>query len=158
MTGYVRQGRNANGLFHGPQDVEREARIQYALEAYWGCQLHTFGPAYVLDWSATRNGKVVAVIEAKARSHHSDRYGTVYLNPRKLAALIEHGRLMNALPLYVVEFLDGIRWIDVRNVDPQRQTFGGRSYQIWTRNDRELLIEVPVNEMKRLHEQPWKEA
>jgi len=149
--------RTAKMLDNGPafateQDRRNEDRIQAVLEAAWNIKLHRYEARYeMIDWYGVRDGRVVVHVELKSRSHPAGRYPTVYLNFRKWNALMM-SYIYTAVPsLFVVRFADGeVRWIDIREVNPQPLEVGGCNRLVKSKTDREPVIQVPVAEMHRL--------
>jgi hypothetical protein len=137
-------------LFRSMKDAENEAAVADILADAWDCDVHSFGGKDHIDFYAVRDNATVAFMELKVRKNSSTTYPTVFLALRKwLSLYIAH--IHTGLPcIFVVKFTDGIRFINVKDVDLRnRLTYGGNSRkQAW--NDTEPLIEVPIDEMDQL--------
>jgi len=143
---------NEQGLrvFTTPADHASEQAVAAMLEQVWRCDLHRYPHFAPVDWYAERDGRLSALVELKTRSHASDRHATVWLNVRKHLAL-SLGAMHYGVPsLFVVAFTDGVRWIDVSEIDARRPRIGGCSRIVKALTDREPVIDVPVDRMKRV--------
>lgn len=132
------------------EDDQREAEIAELLSAAWGCQLHKWGPYAPLDWWASRDGQVLAVIEAKSRSHASTDHQTVWLNWRKFAELGNVEERHGVKAVFVVQFTDGLFFVPWREIDGTQHCIGGFRERFKSASDIEPMVEVPVASMKRI--------
>jgi hypothetical protein len=151
MSYYQRQTRtDANGLrvFSTPEDHASEDRVARILERAFNCTLHAWPTYHPVDWFAARGGKMVALLELKTRSHASTAFDTVWLNVRKWSALYEHGKALAVPSLFVVQFTDQLRYIDLRDVNAARHRIGGCRQVVKSFTDIEPVIEVEVASMK----------
>ena len=75
-------GENSDGtpVYANDLDKANEGEVRGALEAAWGCEVRPFGPLCPIDFYVLRDGRLAGVVEAKVRSHGSDRFETVFLN------------------------------------------------------------------------------
>jgi hypothetical protein len=150
MTYYQRTpSLNSDGspLFAGDYDKASEREICAAVEAAWQCEVRPFGPLCAVDFYALRHGRMVGVLEAKTRSHQSDRYATVFLNVRKWLALSLYQNGLGVPAVYVVRFTDEIRFVRVCQIDASRWVMGGTKGVVKSHTDVEPLIEVPISSM-----------
>jgi hypothetical protein len=132
-------------------DDERiETETAALLGAAWSCELRSFGKLAPLDWFAVRHGRLVSVLELKSRSHASDTYPTVFLNVRKWLALTLASTGLGVPALFVARFTDGVRWVNVAEVDASRVRMGGCRRHFASRADIEPVIEVAVAGMRML--------
>jgi Holliday junction resolvase-like predicted endonuclease len=153
MSYYQRQTRtDANGLrvFSTPADREAEDRAAAILERRWNCKLHRYEPFDRIDWYASRDGETVAFIELKTRSHPAGQYPTVFLNYRKYRELFSSWENSRKPHLFVVQFQDQLRYIDVLCIDATRIPVRGCNRIVKSPLDVEPVIEVPVSSMKVL--------
>jgi hypothetical protein len=161
MSYYERRpARHLDGtpIFKTAADEEAEAHVARLVEAAWGCRLNSYGLLAAIDWWAERDGRIVGVLELKARSHPSDRYPTVFLNHRKYTAL-RRSELDTGVPsIFVVRFTDRVLFAFVRDIDARNLRIGGTREQVKSRNDREPVIEVPVASMRALQAPEGKAA
>lgn len=139
-------------LFKTAGDRVREKEVAAALATQWHCELHPFGQLAPIDWFAVRDGRVVGLIELKARSHASDRFPTVFLSVRKWLALIMAENGMGVPAVFVVQFTDGIRWIRVADVSAKQVRMGGVGFErdVKFHSAVEPMIDVPVSAMRCL--------
>lgn len=150
---YARDGgTNTDGTrtYCSDADKDNETKTALAVEKAWGCNLHAFGPLCPIDRYAIRDGRLVAIVEIKARSHASAAYGTVFLNFRKWLALTLGSHGLGVRAVFVVNFTDRIGYIDVAAVDASRVKIGGCSKAVKSHTDVEPVIEVPVTKLKWL--------
>lgn len=126
-----------------PADKVAERVAAGELSKAWNCNLHSFGDFSPVDWYAEREGRTVANVEIKVRTHASDTYPTVYLSMRKWLALSLANVGMGVPGIFVAQFTDGLYYIDVGEVDARRHTIAGRRDR-GAANDLEPIIEVPI--------------
>jgi hypothetical protein len=137
-------------VFANSADVAAEQNVGKLLEAAWRCSIRSFGALSPIDWYAERDGRLVGLVEIKARSHASDRYPTVFLNVRKWLALQLGAIGLGCPALYAVKFEDGVFWIEVANVDAKAHSIGGCLRIVKSANDIEPVIAVRILDMRRL--------
>jgi hypothetical protein len=143
---------NAEGLrvFSQPEDHAAEEAAARRIEAAWGCRLHRFAQFDSIDWWAERDGKMVALVEIKTRSHGIGKYPTVWLNVRKWLALSLGSTGLGVPAVFVVQFADTLRYVNVAQVDASRQRIGGCRQVVKARTDREPVIDVPVEQLREV--------
>ena len=136
------------------EDLRAEQRMAREVEAAWpGTIVGSFPRVTVLDWWMARSGAMVAVAEVKRRRVASDTYPTVYLSVSKYLALTHAALAFGVIPLYLVGFEDGVRWVDLRQWAPDRPTLAGRKDRT-NPNDWEPMLEVPLSTMAPLTDSP----
>jgi hypothetical protein len=143
---------NSDGtlLRQSPSDEAAEREIAASLEAKWSCQLHKLAALSPVDYYAVRDGRIKSVIEIKDRAITSTQYETVFLSVRKWLSLLLASTGLNVPALYVVRFLDGIRWVNVSAVSAANIQIGGEK-NYGTRSGRhEPIILVPIKQMEAL--------
>lgn len=141
-------GRDA---FADEADRANEEEVRAAVEAAWNVDLKRYGGHFdAIDFYAVRAGKIAAHVEIKSRSHASGKFPTVFLNQRKWHSLLMTWLYTGLPSIFVVRFTDGIRWIDVREVDARKIRMGGCSRVVKAKSDVEPVIEVPVDQMNTL--------
>jgi len=145
--------------FETPKDRYNEAMVAGALEDAWRCDIHRCSDRSRLDWHILRNGRLVAIAECKARTHATISYPTVWLRVVKYSALRFEAEAFAVPGLFVVAFTDGVRWIDVADVDasPASRRIAGWRHPRRNghqRTDTELVIDVPMASMRRLEVRP----
>jgi hypothetical protein len=139
-------------IFKSPNDERSETEVSALVERAWRCTLGSFGRLSAIDWYATRDGRLVGLIELKSRAHASGRYETVFLNVRKWLALSLASAGLGVPALFIVRFTDGVRYIPLSEIDARRITVGGLRSIVKSRNDVEPIIEVEVKAMRALEE------
>lgn len=135
-------------MFTSDADVVREDEIVRLIEKNFSCQVHRFGKLCPIDFYATRDGRMVAVIETKSRSTPSTKYPTVFLNVRKWLALHLAQSGLGSPALFFVRWADGVvRYIKVNDIDASNVTMGGCRKLVKSTTDFEPQIEIPVSSM-----------
>ena len=137
-------------IFTTPRDTANELEVAAALERVWNCQIYAFGPMTPLDFYALRDGCLAAVLECKTRSHASDLYPTVFLSVRKWLALTLAEAGLGVPGVFVVRFVDGIRWVHVHDVDGSAVTMAGTRSDVIGRAGVEPVVLVPIDRMHAL--------
>jgi hypothetical protein len=133
-------------IFATAEDRAAESKIQGRLEMAWNCTLSHFGPLSPIDWYATRDGRLVGVLELKHRSHAKDRYPTVFLNVRKWLALSLASVGLGVPALFVVQWeLDQVGWAVLSTIDASKVIIGGCNRIVKAGSDVEPVIEIPVS-------------
>lgn len=142
---------NGNSVFATSEDHEGAEQVRAAIESAWGVQLHPYEASFSsLDYYATRRGAIVGNVEIKCRSHESTKHASVFLNLRKWFALYLAWVHTGTPSIYVIRFVDSIKWIDVREVDARRIRVGGCARIVKSPVDKEPVILIPVNSMRTL--------
>lgn len=139
-------------VFQSAEDRDNERTAAARLEAAWNCRITSFGALSPIDWFAQRDGRLTAVLELKSRSHAHDRFDTVFLNVRKWLALSLGAIGLGCPALFVVQFLDGIYWINAADIDARTNRIAGCARVVKAKNDIEPVIEVPVASMNKIPE------
>jgi hypothetical protein len=134
--------------FSSMADATNEDRARHQLEIAWKCDLKRFGKLAPIDWFAGRHGRMVGLVELKTRDHAVGSYPTVFLNVRKWLALLL-GHIGTGVPaLYVVQWTDALRWINVMDIDARKIMIGGTMQIVKATSDIEPVILVPVADMR----------
>jgi len=132
-------------IFGNREDEQGEDAVARRLEKAWNIELYRFAPLATLDWWASKQGRLVALVELKRRSHEHGHYPTVFLSVRKWLALLLGATGLGVSPIFVVEWTDCVGWIDVRTVDASKVEIGGCHRKTKARSNIEPLITVPVS-------------
>jgi hypothetical protein len=114
------------------------------------CKVNSFGELSPIDWYCNRGGRIIGVLEFKARTHATTTYPTVFLNVRKWLALTLAAVGMGVPAYFFVKFIDKVLWVNIADVDASIVKMGGCSTRVKSRNDREPVIEVPIETMQEL--------
>lgn len=133
-----------------PSDTEREDRVARLIEKAWKCEVFRTGYQDDLDFFLLRNGRTEAVAELKNRNVPSDHYETIFLSRHKWDALHRAAWGHEIEAFYLVAFTDGVFYIRLDKIDPRNVKPGGRSDREDAPNDWEMMILVPVADMRRL--------
>jgi hypothetical protein len=136
-------------IFQTEADTANERAVAEILSEKFGCEIRSFGGRSEVDMYAVRDGRMAAVIELKTRKNSSTTYPTVFLSMRKYVDLRAFSHLFGVPAIFVVMYDDGIRYIDIGDVDTSRHIMGGNSRNK-AYNDIEPLIEVPVESLQVL--------
>jgi len=144
---------NSDGtpVFATKIDVHNEQDAMVALAQGWDCEIKPFGRLCPVDFYAIRDGRLVAVIESKSRTHNSNAFPTVFLNVRKWLALSLASVGLGVPAIFVVDFADGVRkWININGIDVGKVSIAGCRQTVKSHTDIEPVIEVPVAKMHQL--------
>jgi len=136
-------------------DLMREKSAGLRLEEAWNCDIVKLSVKYGADWMAWRDGEVVGVIEYKNRPHEFDTYPTYMISLHKwislrVAAEYSSTHQHKVVPIIVVEFTDGMWWLEVK---PNIATLemGGRIDRS-DPEDREPCMFIPMYHWKKIRE------
>jgi hypothetical protein len=140
-------------IFRTANDAKNENEVAQSIAAAWKCSVRSFGKLAPIDFYAERDGRLVGLLELKSRPHLSNKYLTVFLNVRKWLALSLGAVGMGTVGVFVVRFDDGIRWIQVSEIDATRFRIGGCARVVKSISDIEPVIEIPVVTMRKLERQ-----
>jgi hypothetical protein len=138
-------------IFQSPEDRAIQRAVADEVERKWKCKICEFGALSSVDWYAQRLERLVGVLELKARKHPREKFPTVFLNVRKWLALQMAAIGLGVPGLFVVRFEDGVFWIKLNAIDPRKMRIAGWSEaRARAANDIEPVIEVPVDELRKL--------
>jgi hypothetical protein len=134
-----------------PAQLVAEERLRRACERAMGIPLHSMPIMSVIDWFGIDNTgrKVACWVEGKCYSYASTEYPTALLSVTKYNALHAHSVIYQVPAYFVVGYTDGVRYIDVRHVDPARPDVVTRR-DMRHPSDTEPIIRVPVADMRCL--------
>jgi hypothetical protein len=135
--------------FRSAADAAIEQEVADTLAVAWACEIRSYGGKDHIDYYAIRDEETVAFMELKARKVPHNKYPTVFLALRKWIALALVTVGTGKPAFYIVRFTDGIRYINVMDVDPKRLSIGGNSRNR-AANDIEVMIEVPITALEVL--------
>jgi hypothetical protein len=132
------------------QDKESERLVADLMRQRWQCDVHTTGYLDGWDFVGTKDGRTAFIAELKTRDVTSTTYETVFLSAHKWLAISYAAAAMNITALFIVRFNDCILYQNMKDIDASDHRIAGRDDRTGAPNDRELIIDVPVYEMKRL--------
>jgi hypothetical protein len=144
---------NSDGVrgFATKQDVWNQQKAATEFAKVLGAEMKEFGQLCAIDYYALVKGKMAGVVEVKCRSHESSRFPTVFLNVRKWLALQMASVGLGVPAYFVVQFADGVRYINIAEVDAARHRVAGTKYLVKSHTDIEPVIEVPVSQMEKVN-------
>jgi hypothetical protein len=129
-------------------DLANETTAQEVIEAEFKCKLHKLPVSYHADWVATRNNKVVAVIEFKKRTVDKNRYATTFIFVDKWMNGIRLSDTMAVPFMLFIEWTDGLYWHHVGST-PVEFTMGGRTDR-GDPQDIQPSVHIPVTAFKKV--------
>lgn len=123
--------------------------VKSFLEDTWDVEVFERDHYDPIDWEIYQHGELIGAVELKNYNRNAFDTPTVILNIRKFIALRDWNR-DNELPaLYMVNFWDEIRYIDIRRVNTSEPVMGGQKGGPRS-TDWEPVYMVPVADMKLL--------
>lgn len=137
-------------IFKTEADRRNEETVAGLIKSAWRCELLSMGELSAVDWCAIRDGRIVGWCELKSRSHEVGKYPTVFLNLRKWLALQFASLGNGAPPIFIVKWVDDVRWINVHKIPQIKMSLGGCGQVVKARSDWEPVIEVPIPQMVSL--------
>jgi hypothetical protein len=154
QTGYYARNRithvDGTAVFQTEADREHERDTAARLEQAWRCRIRSFGALAPVDWYAERDGRLIGVVELKARPHASTRYPTVYLNVRKWLALGLAATGLGCPAILVVRLSDGLFWVSLSEIDAGCHRISGCMTIVKSTTDIEPIIEIPIAILRRV--------
>lgn len=130
--------------------IRGEAVVAEVLADAWRCEVRETPLRAFYDLELDRNGRTVAIVEVKTRRFEAERYAETYLPLEKWYRLVDISRALEVAGIFVANFTDEIRFIDVLKIDARRHEVCGRTDRPYMRHDISTKILVPVAEMGRL--------
>lgn len=131
-------------VFQTKEDQQRQAAVARRMEQVWDCKLHAWGALTVIDWYATKNGRLAGFAELKSAPYRSDRYPEIRLAFRKWMALASITERTNIPSVFAKRFTDCIKWIPFRLIDPRITIIGGADRPVDLPNNYEPMIVIPM--------------
>ncbi len=147
---YARRHSTQGGLrlFKSDRDRQNEDEVRAVLERAWRCEIRTYGgTCEAIDWYAVRGATIAAYLELKSRDHYVSSYDTVFLNVRKWLALTLIQAGTGCPGIYVVRWLDDLRYVRISEVDARAIRLGGCNRRVKSATDIEPVIEIPIEQM-----------
>lgn len=131
----------------------KEQQVRKFVEKVWAVELHERPHFDPIDWDILSNGVTVGCIELKSYNRTANQSPTVIMNLRKYIALRDQFRNVATetgntfyKALYMVNFIDEIRYIEWGNVRTGNPVMGGQKGGSRS-TDWEPIYQVPVSEM-----------
>ena len=132
------------------EDTTSENQIASLMETRWDCAVHRTGYLDAWDYIGVKDGRTVFIAELKTRNNPSTQYPTVYLSAHKWITLLQGALGLGVTPLFIVRFTDVVMYKRITEIDARKSTMAGRFDRPDAPNDVELMILVPVSEMRVL--------
>jgi hypothetical protein len=137
-------------IYSNEDSAAAEDALARRCERAWTCELVRFGRLAPVDFYAMKSGRIAGLVEMKIRKHAITDYPSVFLSLRKWLALSLAEFSLDVPALFVVQFRDGARWVNVRNAHGPLYRTRSRGRE-W-RSDSEPVILVPISAMRPLAE------
>lgn len=131
-------------------DLNNEYVAQRRVEMSLNCRLYKLPISYRADWVATRDNKIVAVIEYKKRTFEKDKYPTTFVFVDKWMNGKQLAESMGVPFILAIEWTDGIFWHIAGSSDVE--------FRISGRTDRgdsqdiQPAVHIPVTAFTKLKE------
>lgn len=141
-------------IYEDDLDRAEEARVADRVRRAWGCQLlrlpHMSEPGdYLLH-----NGQVaLALLEIKRRTTPHDQYETYMVSAKKIETMTRAANRMRVEALLVVEFSDGLRWVNAHEMSRAPLHFGGRHDRPEEGTSMEPCHHIPHTALRGMDEQ-----
>lgn len=136
--------------YESPADRDNQFEIATVLGARWDAVMHELPHSYEIDFVATRDNIIVAVVETKQRSHGFEMYPDVMVSLRKWKALKEY-EAIGIRAILAFRFQQTIYWHRVADWSgPIAFRIGGRTVQTRDTADIEPVIHIPADQWKKL--------
>ena len=119
-----------------------EGHVSALLERRWECTIYKTPDLCVVDRMAVSNGRTMGWIEIKCRTNDFNKYPTYMISARKIQGGISLWEATRMPFILVVSWADGIRWLNVSQMYPQR--VGGR-YDRNDAQDVEMVCDIPLS-------------
>lgn len=132
-------------IYEGQGDRDAERVISDALRRSWRCDLQPTPTLAPVDYLARRDGKLVALVEIKARKNTMGAYPTYMISASKLLTMRSLSEMLGVPSIIVVGWSDKIGWAAPDNVTDL--TVGGRSDRGDSR-DKELVAHIPISSFR----------
>jgi hypothetical protein len=130
-------------------DERNEQRVSELIEAAWGVEMRKYGQFDRIDRFGVENGVTRFVAEIKVRRNESNRYPTVFASAAKWFYLLRLSESLDIPGLYVFAFIDGfVGYVKADEIDARRHRIAGRIDRVDAPNDQELIIDVPVEQLR----------
>ncbi len=112
-----------------PRETDESRRnedlFRHRLEKAWKVEMEHLSSAYALDWSANRDGKTVALVEMKCRTHSFGTHPTYMIGLKKWNACRMFAASSHLPVLLGIGFTDGDYYVDTSKVKDFTVKMGG---------------------------------
>jgi hypothetical protein len=147
----------ARPIYETKSDRQNEKTIASYLEKRWGCEADKLKIACEIDYSLTRGGKIVGVMEIKCRKYDYNTlegWGGLILSAHKWQAAKRWKETHNITFILAVGLLDGIFVLLVRASDnwPQLELVTGGRTDRSDPQDIEPCVLIPMKLFNKMKE------
>lgn len=137
-------------IFRDRVDAASEKRLSRIVADAFRCEIHEFGALSPLDWFATRDGRLIGVLELKTRPAASSEVANQLISVRKWLSLTLASVGMGVPAVFAVEFTDGVRWSAISDLPNLKAHVGGRNDRPNSPGAREPVFYIPLGCLKPL--------
>ena len=138
-------------LYETQDHLNVETSAKAKLEKAFGVTLNKLPISYNADFAVFKSNELIGFIEFRRRNMLHSKYPTIMLSYKKLLNMISLCSLTGTKSKFVVEFDDGIYYFDVPFIiDNSWVEFGGRTVQQRDSADIELIVQIPIENFKRI--------
>ena len=131
-------------MYETKADRGREAEFSLLLSEVFDCTLSKLPIRYGLDFSAVRNGRVVAFMETKIRTNPVGQYPTYMISSGKLIHADALTSATNLKCLLAVRWTDAWGYTELKMTPESVISIGGRSDR-GDEQDIEPVILIPIS-------------
>ena len=132
-------------LYETAKDLHHEQEIINILSDIWECRFQKLPIAYSMDYSAERDGCIVAFVEIKRRNVKGSQYPSIMVSMNKHLKAKQYDSLTGIKTFFVIAYNDSLKYIDLTET-PNKITTGGRT----DRNDHQDVEPVIHYNIDRL--------
>lgn len=129
-------------VYQQAEDKAREREIAQRVADAWHCEAVEFPALSPIDWYMKRENKLVGLIEIKTHRNRIAEYRTVLLDVLKTMHLMYAALAFNVKAVFVVQFTDGLYYVDVARLCGLPTAVRGRTDR-GDRFDVHPCIEIP---------------
>jgi hypothetical protein len=127
--------------YQTPEDLARQDRAACHLSLHLGHKVIRFPELCPVDWYMEKYDRLTMIGEFRGRNVAFDYYNEIYLSVEKWRWLDKIGRAFEVPALYVVDFTDQLRYIDIVHVNTTHIEYGGPD------KNREDMYLIPRDKM-----------
>lgn len=108
-------------------DRDNELAVQKQIEAWAKCELRKTGSQAFYDFTAHRDGLLVALMEFKKRSNPRRQYPTYMVAKKKIDRGIKLSKESKVPYIFFVQWTDGLHYLKIDEDTPMTSGTGGRT-------------------------------
>ena len=138
-----------NGSMETDRDLENEQEIKRRFEENYNCTLTKQNKYDPMDFIASQHDKAVCWVEMRRRNIKTTTYRELYFGLNKFNQLSCACLCLGIPCILIVTMNDGVRWIDLTQIEDPEITEASRGDVAVTRStDNEPCILIPISDMK----------